>query len=137
MAAPRVFPFRFAPAYRLAGLPFGVTGATTRVEVTDGQLLVRFGPWSLRSPVSNVVATTTTGPFSFLPTAGPAHLSLTDRGLTCATNGERGLCIQFAEPVGGIEPFGLIRHPAVTVTVADCRGLARMLHRTRPRRLRR
>ncbi len=61
----------------------------------------------------------TTGPYSFIKTAGPAHLSLADRGITCATNPERGLCIHFAEPVAGIDPWKRIRPPAVTVTVAD------------------
>jgi hypothetical protein len=56
-------------------------------------------------------------------TIGPAHLSFTDRGLTMATNGDRGVCIRFREPVAGIEPTGRIRHPGLTVTVADCDGL--------------
>jgi hypothetical protein len=57
-------------------------------------------------------------------------VSLTDRGLTCATNGERGLCIRFAEPVRGIEPWGKILHPAVTVTVTDPSQLAALLRRS-------
>ncbi|MDQ4031696.1 MAG: hypothetical protein M3332_05280 [Actinomycetota bacterium] len=44
-----------------------------------------------------------------------------------ATNGARGLCITFREPVRGIEPTGILRHPAVTVTVADSQGLAAVL----------
>jgi hypothetical protein len=44
-----------------------------------------------------------------------------------ATNGVRGLCITFREPVPGIEPTGTLRHPALTVTVADCHGLAAVL----------
>jgi hypothetical protein len=74
-----------------------------------------------------VTSTTVTGPFSFLKTAGPAHLSLADRGLIMATNGARGVCITFSEPVPGIEPTGTLRHPALTVTVADCQGLATVL----------
>jgi hypothetical protein len=65
-----------------------------------------------------------TGPYSLIKTIGPAHLSFADRGLTFATNSERGLCIRFATPVRGLDPLGLVRHPAVTVTVADCDGLA-------------
>ena len=59
----------------------------------------------------------------FVKTAGPAHLSLADRGLTFATNGDRGVCLIMREPVSGIDPFGLLRHPNLTVTVADCDGL--------------
>jgi hypothetical protein len=44
-----------------------------------------------------------------------------------ATNGARGLCSTFCEPVPGIEPTGTLRHPAFTVTVADCQGLATVL----------
>ncbi len=127
MIASGLFPFRFTPAYLLAGLPFGVTPWTARVQVGAGELVVRFGYWRLRTPVTNIIGSIVTGPFGFLRTAGPAHLSLADRGLTCATNGEQGLCIRFAQSVSGIEPFGLIRHPAVTVTVADPERLATVL----------
>ena len=40
----RRFDFRFAPAYRLAALPLGITPRTTQVRVGDGLLSVRFGP---------------------------------------------------------------------------------------------
>ena len=124
---PTLFSFRFTPGYQLAGLPFGVTPWTARVQVDARVLAIRFGWWRLRTPVTNIVGTVVTGPFGFLRTAGSARLSLADRGLTCATNGERGLCIRFGQPVRGIEPFGLIRHPAVTVTVADPERLATIL----------
>ena len=124
---PTLFSFRFTPGYQLAGLPFGVTPWTARVQVDARVLAIRFGWWRLRTPVTNIVGTVVTGPFGFLRTAGSARLSLADRGLTCATNGERGLCIRFGQPVRGIEPFGLLRHPAVTVTVADPERLAAFL----------
>ncbi|HKR52585.1 MAG TPA: hypothetical protein VJT72_24005 [Pseudonocardiaceae bacterium] len=125
--ATQTFPFRFTTPYRLAGLLFGITPATAVVRVSDGELAVRFGPWRVRTTLANVTSTTVTGPFGFLKTAGPAHLSLADRGLTMATNGARGLCITFHEPVPGIEPTGILRHPAITLTVADCQGLAAVL----------
>src|SRR5918998_2521722 len=124
---PQTFSFRFATRYRLAGLPFGITPATAAVQVRDGELAIRFGPWRVRTALTNVAATTVTGPFGFIKTAGPAHLSFADRGLTMATNGARGLCITFREPVRGIEPTGALRNPAVTVTVADCQHLAAVL----------
>jgi hypothetical protein len=125
--ATQTFPFRFSIRYRLAGLPFGITPATAAVHVRDAELAVRFGPWRVRTPLANVASTAVTGPYSFLKTGGPAHLSFADRGLTMATNGARGLCIVFHEPVPGIEPTGSLRHPALTVTVADCPGLAAVL----------
>lgn len=126
----QTFPFRFTTPYRLAGLPFGVTPATAMVQVRDGELAIRFGLWRVRTGLANVTSTAVTGPFGFFKTAGPAHLSLADRGLTMATNGARGLCITFHEPVPGIEPTGTLRHPAVTVTVADCQALAAALTAT-------
>lgn len=44
-------------------------------------------------------------------------------------NSARGLCITLREPIRGIEPTGTLRHPAITVTVADCEGLATVLTR--------
>jgi hypothetical protein len=131
-AADQRFPFRFDPWYRLAALAFAVAPASAHVDVTtadDGErvLTARFGPWCVTTPVDNVAATTVTGPYSLLKTAGPAHLSLADFGLTFASNGERGLCIRFRRSVPGLAPTGWLRHPALTVTVDDVEGLARAL----------
>lgn len=123
-----MFTFRFSRLYLAAGLAFGVTPATTGVEVGGGQLLVRFGPWKVQTAARNVAGSEVTGPYSAWKTLGPAHLSLADRGLTCATNQQRGLCVRFFEPVTGIEPFGRIRHPALTVTVDDIDGLVAALN---------
>jgi len=127
MTSTTLFPFEFAPAYRLPALVLGITPATTSVRVVDDVLRVRFGPWSLRTPLSNIAGTERTGGFAFIKTAGPPHLSFSDRGVTFATNGEAALCVQFHEPVPGIEPTGRIRHPGATMTVADPEGLARAL----------
>ncbi|MDO9396297.1 MAG: hypothetical protein Q7T71_07125, partial [Herbiconiux sp.] len=58
--------FAFARAYRLPALVFGVTGSTSWVEVGPDGLVVRFGPWRLRTPVDNNGEVRTTGGFSFL-----------------------------------------------------------------------
>jgi hypothetical protein len=121
------FPFRFAPAYRPPALLFGITPRTSWVQVGDGVLRVRFGPWSLTTPLSNVAGVEETGGFAYLKTAGPAHLSLADRGVTFATNGDRALCVRFHEPVRGIDPTGRIRHPGATLTVADPPAVRRAL----------
>lgn len=125
----REFEFAFEGRYRLPALVFGVTPATAAVVVTDTELLVRFGLWRLRTPLSNVAGTQVTGDYAWYRTAGPAHLSLTDRGVTFATNSQRGLCVSFVEPVRAIEPTGALRHPGATVTVADPEGLAEALNR--------
>lgn len=77
--------------------------------------------------MGNVVGGVVTGPYRFIKTAGPPHLSLADRGLTFATNGQRGACVHFGVPVRGIEPTGSIRHPSLTVTVADCDAMIEAL----------
>ncbi|MGO4603440.1 hypothetical protein [Terrabacter sp. 2YAF2] len=125
----REFAFAFEGRYRLPALAFGITPATSRVVVTDEELLVRFGPWRLRTPLANVESTQVSSGYAFHRTAGPAHLSLTDRGVTFATNPRQGLCVSFVEPVHAIEPTGVLRHPAATVTVADPEALAAALRR--------
>ena len=123
------FDFAFDTAYRLPALMFGVTPATTGVIVDDHDLRIRFGPWFVHTPLDNIKAAVVTGPYGYVKTAGPARLSLADRGITFATNGDRGLCIDLHEPIAGIDPVGAIRHPNITVTVADPAGLAVEVHR--------
>jgi hypothetical protein len=117
------FPFQWDRRYRMASRPFGVTPERAWVEVNEGRLEARFGPWRLSTPLANVTGSEITGPYAFVKTAGPARLAITDRGLTFATNGERGLRIDFAKPVPGLEPTGRLRHPELTVTVQDLEGL--------------
>ena len=121
------FEFRFATPYWVASLPFGVTPASCEVAIGSGTLQVRFGPWRVQTALNNIADVAITGPYRFLKTAGPAHLSLADRGLTFATNGDRGVCLEFSVPIKGIEPTGRLRHPNLTITVADCDGLAAAL----------
>ncbi|MEO6410985.1 MAG: hypothetical protein ABIO48_00235 [Pedococcus sp.] len=122
----RVFEFAFEGRYRLPALVFGIRPATARVVVTDDELLVRFGPWRLATPLSNIAGTEMSSGYAWHRTAGPAHLSLTDRGVTFATS-QRGVCVSFVEPVRAIEPTGILRHPAATMTVADPEALAAAL----------
>lgn len=126
------FPFRFDPTYlRLARL-FRVTPERAWVELGEEALEVRYGPWRVRTPLSNVAGVEVTGPYSFLKTAGPARLAVTDRGLTFASNGERGACLHFHSPVAGIDRHGRIRHPELTVTLLDVDGFVTALEeRTR------
>lgn len=121
------FGFRFAPAYQWLAAPFGIGPDTARVTVSDQGLDARFGPWRVTTPLRNVAGTSLTGPYRRWRTAGPARYSLADHGITLATNGDQGLCIEFRDPVPGLEPSGSLRHPNLTVTVADVRGLATLL----------
>lgn len=64
-----------------------------------------------------------TGGYRLWKTLGPPHISFTDRGLTMATRSREGVCMELVEPVRGARPTSRLRHPGLTVTVADCRGL--------------
>ena len=121
------FDFRFAPAYRLAARPFGITPERAWVQIDDEHLLANYGPWRLRTTLANISRVAITGPYRFYRTAGPARLGITDGGLTFASNGDRASCFRSAERVPAIDPLRLIRHPELTVTVADVRGLVSAL----------
>lgn len=121
--------FRFHPLFRLPAAVVGVRPSNAAVVVEDDRLVVRFGRWTVETPLSNVVSARVTGPYAWPKVIGPPHLSLADRGLTFATNPDEGVCICFAEPVRGIDPLGRIRHPGLTVTVDEPAALAELLDR--------
>jgi hypothetical protein len=121
------FGFRFAPAYRLAARPFGITPERAWVQIDDKHLLASYGPWRLHTTLANISRVAITGPYRFYRTAGPARLGITDGGLTFASNGEQGVLLSFRERVPAIDPLRLIRHPELTVTVADVPGLVSAL----------
>lgn len=121
------FAFLFDRLLTPAALAFGVTSRTASVTVDDDELVIRFGPWSLRTSRDNIAGAEVTGPYRVHKIAGPPHLSLKDRGVTFATSRRAGACIRFHEPVTGLLPFGLIRHPAATVTVTNPGDLVRRL----------
>lgn len=129
---PTRFSFAFDSAYRPLARAFGVTPENAWVEVGDDTLEARFGPWRVRTPLENVVDVAVTGPYRYFKTAGPARLAITDRGLTFATNGRRGVRISFARKVPGLDPGGIIQHPELTVTVADVESLAKLLEERAP-----
>ena len=90
------FGFRFAPAYRLAARPFGITPESAWVQIDDQHLLANYGLWRLRTTLANISRAAITGPYRFYRTAGPARLGITDGGLTFASNGERASCFRSA-----------------------------------------
>ena len=126
------FEFAFDRRLRTLARFLGVTPDSAYVDVGDDRLTIKFGPWSLRTPLANVADTTTTGPYLWWKVAGPAHLSLTDGGITFATTTEAGLCISFHEPVPALVPTPAIRHGSATVTVAEPDALAERLRAVAP-----
>lgn len=120
----RRFEFRFAPSYARAASLFGITPENAWVEVGEDELVARYGRWRLSTPLRNIAAVDVTGPYLFVKTAGPPRLGITDVGLTFASNGDRGVLLRFHEKVPGLRP---LRHPELTVTVADPDGLAELV----------
>jgi len=122
------FSFRFEPIMQALALPFGVRPSNTWMEVGD-EVHIAFGPWHMRFPREDVADVAETRDYWLPKVAGPPHLSFADRGITFATNRQRGLCIKLERPHPGIGPFGLLRHPGATVTVEDIAGLTHALRR--------
>jgi len=130
----RAFRFDVGEHLRPWSRLFFVHPEACSARIERDQLTVLFGRWSLTTPVSNIADVTVTGPYTWWKVAGPAHLSMADRGVTFATTDERGVCISFVEPVAAIEPSGVITHPSLTVTVADVDGFVGALNESRANR---
>lgn len=113
------FDSRFRPALALAG----VTPARAYVELAADRLTARFGPWRVETPLTNIREVHRTGPYRWWRSIG-ARLSLADRGLTFGSTPAGGVCLLFRDPVPGLDPLGRIRHPGLTVTVAEPDGFA-------------
>lgn len=122
--------FRFATPtrFRILLAAAGIDAAKASVEVDDSALDVRFGPWRLRTPRSNITGTSVTGPYQVWKAIG-VRLSLSDGGITFGTTTAAGLCIELATPVAArfIKLEMPLRHPNITLTVADPEGLRRAL----------
>ncbi len=127
----RAFRFEVGRGIRPWSRLFLVHPESCSARIEHGRLTAAFGRWSLTTPLSNIADVAITGPYTWWKVAGPAHLSLDDRGLTFATSDERGVCISFLEPVAGFEPTGVLKHPSLTVTVADVDAFADALNEAR------
>jgi hypothetical protein len=118
----RRFEFDWDPRYLKILRLMGVTPGSSWVEVGD-DLVAHYGHWHARTTVANIVRVCVTGPYAPRRGVGP-HLSLKDRGITFGTNARRGICTLFREPITGIDPVGAIKHPGLTLTLADIEGFA-------------
>jgi hypothetical protein len=116
------FAFDFDPRYRRILRWLTVTPATSWVEV-GRDLEVRYGRWHVRTPVANIRSVCVTGPYVPKRAIGP-HLSLKDGGLSFGTNARRGICALFDRSIPGADPVGVLKHPGLTLTLADIEGFA-------------
>jgi uncharacterized protein DUF1990 len=113
------YSFAFEPPLDTWARWFTVVPTRSYVRVDDQGFEAVYGPWRVATVWSNVIGVERTGPYRAWKVAGPAHLSLADRGMTMAGTTVGGACLRFREPVRGIDPLGLLRHPALTLGVAD------------------
>lgn len=120
------FDFAFEDRYRWLLAAIGVRPSTASVTLTDDRVVARFGPWSCEMRYDNITGLCITGPYRGYRAIGPRG-SLADRGLTFGSTTAGGVCLRLRTPVPGIEPTGRVRHPGVTLTVADLDGFARAI----------
>ena len=122
------FELAFDPKYRLPLAALGVLPSTAHVTVSAERLVACFGPWSVRTAPANVREVCLTGPYRGYRAIGP-RMSMVDRGLTFGSTVSGGVCLLFSEPVAGLDPFGRLRHPGLTVTVAERDRFAAVVRR--------
>ena len=99
-AETRVFPFEFDPRYELFLRAAGVRPGNSQVRLTADRLIARFGPWIVKTPLTNVSGACITGPYRSYRAIG-ARLSFADRGVTFGSTCAGGVCVLFHEPVTG------------------------------------
>jgi hypothetical protein len=127
-----VFAFAFEPRYRSLLALLGVTPGRASVSVTADGMRARFGWWTCETSLDNVRSAEVAGPYRWYRVIG-ARGSFVDRGLTFGTTTAAGVCITFHDPVTGLDPLGIVRHPGLTVTVADPQRLVTVLRARGPR----
>jgi len=113
------FPFAIDRSLRRWSRAFLIHPEACVALLDDDTLTVLFGRWAVTTATSNIAAVEVGGPYRWWKVAGPARMSAADRGLTLATTARGGVCLRFHEPVRAFDPFGLFRHPGLTVTVDD------------------
>jgi hypothetical protein len=112
------FEFEFDPQFRPLLALIGVTRSTAHVTLTPERLVAHFGSWTCETPIDNVRDVCRTGPYHWYKAIGPRG-SFVDRGLTFGTTTKGGVCVLLREPVPGLAPVGSLRHPGLTLTLAE------------------
>ncbi|MGN6636417.1 MAG: hypothetical protein ACTHJ6_13305, partial [Oryzihumus sp.] len=116
----------FDPRFRPALAAVGATPTTSHVTVSPDRILACLGRWAVSVHPQDVREVTVTGPYRWYRGIG-IRLSMTDRGLTFGTTYARGVCLAFHAPVRG--PLPLLRHPNLTLTVAEPEPFAAAVRR--------
>ena len=107
---------RSAPILRL----FGVRGSEDAfVDLSDDELVARFGWWEARTALANVVSWRIEGPWRWITAIG-VRVSIRHRDLSFGGSHRGGVRLDFREPI----KVGVLHPPALYVTVEDLDGFA-------------
>lgn len=115
------FPIRLGARSRPLLRLWGATPARAYVEL-DGDLVACFGVVKIRTPIANVIRWRIEGPWRWITAIG-IRRSFRGGDITFGGNSAGGVRLDFRERV----PFGVLRVPALYVTVADLEGFAAAL----------
>jgi hypothetical protein len=116
------FPIRLGRRSRLLLRVFGVRGVENAYVDLDSETFdARFGWSHVRVPLANIVSWRIEGPWLWVTAIG-VRLSV-HRDLTFGGSPRGGVRVDFRRPVA----FGLVKIPALYVTVEDLEGLAAAL----------
>ena len=119
--APRRFPIRVEPRYRLLLRIFGVRPGNAWVDLGE-TLEASFGWSHISTPTSNCVHWSIEGPWRAITALG-VRMSVRHRDITFGGTPRGGVRIDFREPVR----YWRLRPPALYLTVEDLEGFAAAL----------
>jgi len=123
----RTFSFAFDPRFRPLLAMLGIRPGNSEVVVDDERFLARFGRWEARTSLTNLAEVSIARDYRWYRAIGP-RASVADRGVSFGSNAQAGVCVRFHTPIPVL--FGQrVRHPGLTVTVADPEALAAELER--------
>jgi len=119
------YPLRVGPRQRWLLLPWGVRRDNAWVRLDDEQFIARFGFFSLRTPLANIVRWEFKGPYRWFTALG-VRLSIRGGDVTFGSSDHGGVRLDFREPV----PLArVLKPPALSLTVDDLEGFAAELER--------
>ena len=119
------YPLRVGPRQRWLLLPWGVRRDNAWVRLDDEQFIARFGFFSLRTPLANIVRWEIKGPYRWFTALG-VRLSIRGGDVTFGSSDHGGVRLDFREPVRFAR---FLKPSALYLTVDDLDGLAAELGR--------
>jgi hypothetical protein len=121
------FSFRIGPRSGPILRLWGVHPGRARVDLgdePDGEVDALFGRSRIRTPIANIAAWRIEGPFHWITAIG-VRRSIRHGDVTFGSSAHGGVRLDFRRPVR----FGILRPPALYLTVDDLDGLAAALDR--------